>query len=81
MLLSADNLCQDLFIRSCMDVEGYLPIPYVCNLPFIACYGAPYENIVNNLISNPFFEVDTDNETMRLKINWNQVIFIIIELY
>ena len=32
---SVDNLCQDLFTRSHMDSEGYIPIAFVANYPTV----------------------------------------------
>jgi hypothetical protein len=37
-LFSVDNLCQDTYLRSFMDSEGYVPISYVCNFLMLAGY-------------------------------------------
>jgi hypothetical protein len=51
MLFSTDYLCTDAYMRSYMDVEGYLPIAFVANYPNVACYGAPYQDLVDKLAS------------------------------
>lgn len=71
-----DNLCMDTFIRSYMDVEGYVPIALLCSYPNVGGYNAPIANIIARLLETAAtsrLEVDAPNETVRLKENWEMV--------
>jgi hypothetical protein len=74
MIFMSDNLCMDTFIRSYMDVEGYVPIALVCSYPNVAYYQAPQANIITRLqetAGTSRLEVDARNETVRLKDGWD----------
>ena len=78
LIYSSDNLCMDTYIRSYMDEAGYVPIALVCGYPHVAAYGAPYSDIVNRLqeasaAENYVVEIDTNNETIRLRQGWDTV--------
>lgn len=49
-----------------MDEAGYVPIAFVCNFPDVLAIGAYYEDIVEGLKSSSAFEVDMENETLRI---------------
>jgi len=68
-LFGVENLCRDTFFRSYMDEAGYIPIPFACS--YIQCFGADYLDIVTLLQESITLEVDTNNETVRLKDGWN----------
>lgn len=68
MLFSVENLCRDTFLRSYMDEAGFIPLLFICN--YISCFGSSYPDILNILQESPIIEVDTTNETVRLKENW-----------
>mmetsp|Transcript_40259 Transcript_40259/g.41069 ORF Transcript_40259/g.41069 Transcript_40259/m.41069 type:complete len:297 (-) Transcript_40259:328-1218(-) len=68
MLFNVENLCRDTFLRSYMDEAGYIPIPFICN--YVTIFGANYPDIVNMLRESSTLEVDIENETVRLKENW-----------
>ena len=53
-------------IRSYMDEEGYVPIAFVCNFPDVLAVGAYYEDIISALCQSSMFEIDLENETMRV---------------
>jgi hypothetical protein len=58
-----------------MDEEGYLPIAFVANYPNVACYGAPYQDLITKLkerTDGPL-DIDLENETIRLKEGWEKV--------
>jgi hypothetical protein len=63
---SDDSLSCDTFVRSYFDTAGYIPIAFVCNFPDIVAIGAFYEDIVSQLSASEKFEIDAENETMRV---------------
>ena len=71
-----DNLCMDTFIRSYMDVEGFVPIALVSSYQNVACFGALIQDIIARLQETAQMsrlEVDAVNETVRLKDGWDMV--------
>lgn len=70
---SPDSLIADTTIRSYLDEAGYIPIAFVCNFPEILAIGAYYEDIIAALQNSSLFEVDVENETMRLH-DWQKVL-------
>ncbi|CAN0520497.1 unnamed protein product, partial [Ectocarpus sp. 12 AP-2014] len=42
---TVENLCRDIFMRSYMDEEGYIPIAFVANFPGVARFGVELEDI------------------------------------
>jgi hypothetical protein len=69
---SPDSLISDPTIRSYLDEAGYIPIAFVCNFPEVLAIGAYYEDILTALQNSSIFEVDLENETMRLH-DWQKV--------
>jgi hypothetical protein len=69
---SPDSLISDTTIRSYLDEAGYIPIAFVCNFPDIVSIGAYYEDILAALQNSALFEIDFENETMRLH-DWQKV--------
>lgn len=67
----------DTYVRAYMDVEGYVPIALVCNYYNVACFGCSYYDILNKLKEvagrSKFYELDEENETIRLKEGWEKV--------
>lgn len=68
----------DTYIRSCMDEAGYVPVSYVCAYAHVAAYGALYVDIVARLqeacaTDRCVIEIDAENETIRLKKDWEVV--------
>ena len=76
LLYGTDYLCVDTYFRSYMDVEGYVPMALLCSYPNIACYATPIEELVQKLAAkeDSLLEVDSVNETVRLKEGWEKVI-------
>ena len=62
----------DTFIRAYMDVEGYVPISIVCNYQNVVYFGVPYDNIQLKLKENAKFDIDLENDVMRLKEGWDK---------
>ncbi len=65
-------LISDTTIRAHLDEAGYIPIAFVCNFPDVVAIGAYYEDILAGLQKSTLFEVDIDNETIRLH-DWQKV--------
>ena len=75
LLYGTDYLCVDTYFRSYMDVEGFVPMALLCSYPNIACYATPIEELVSKLAAkeDSLLEVDSVNETVRLKEGWEKV--------
>ena len=76
LLFNPDNLCMDTYIRSFMDVAGFIPVALTLNYPNVAAINAFYDDILNRLqevngVSR--LEFDAANETVRLKEGWEMV--------
>lgn len=69
---SDDSLSCDTFVRSYLDSAGFIPIAFVCNFPDIVSIGAFYEDIVSQLRLSEKFEIDSENETMRVVSGWEK---------
>eukprot|EP00903_Cladosiphon_okamuranus_P016863 g15548.t1 len=67
---TVENLCKDIFIRSYMDEEGYIPIAFVANFPGVARFGVELADITAGILASDTLQVDTENETMRMRENW-----------
>ena len=70
-LFSADNLAMDQYLRSLMDMEGYVPLLYVAQYPNVMQCGASWQGIKEKVKTGQFLEYCEENETIRLKENWN----------
>jgi hypothetical protein len=68
----------DTYVRAYMDEAGFVPIALVCNYYNVACYGSTYYDILNKLqevaAKSKYYEVDIDNETIRLKEGWEKYV-------
>jgi hypothetical protein len=69
-LFSADSLVQDVYLRSLMDHEGFVPLVYVMQYPDLMYSPAPSEAILQGLTHSSRIEVDIINETLRLRVGW-----------
>ncbi|CAM9165553.1 unnamed protein product [Ectocarpus sp. 13 AM-2016] len=67
---TVENLCRDIFMRSYMDEEGYIPIAFVANFPGVARFGVELEDITAGILASDTLQVDTENETMRMREGW-----------
>lgn len=66
----------DTYLRSYMDVEGFVPLALLCGYPNVAACGANYYDVISALQSRAEanqLEVDLPNETIRLKEKWDVV--------
>lgn len=72
-MLSVDNLCMDLSIRSYMDEAGYIPVAFLCNYENVAYYGAEYPLILDAIDAIESLDLDRTNEVVRPKEKWEMV--------
>uniref|UniRef100_A0A7R9U3W9 HTH La-type RNA-binding domain-containing protein n=1 Tax=Pinguiococcus pyrenoidosus TaxID=172671 RepID=A0A7R9U3W9_9STRA len=75
MTFSPNHLCTDEFLRQHMDVAGYVPVALVANYSHVAQYGALYEDLLAGLANSELLQLDAENETVRLRENWEQWLF------
>ena len=83
-IFDLDNLCMDTFVRSYMDEAGFVPLPLLCTYQNVAAYGAPYFDVVerlNELTAERKIEFDPSNETVRLKVGWENVSILSIWIF
>mmetsp|Transcript_32467 Transcript_32467/g.39903 ORF Transcript_32467/g.39903 Transcript_32467/m.39903 type:complete len:365 (-) Transcript_32467:316-1410(-) len=62
-----DELCRNTFLRWNMDCEGYIPAAIVFNFPSVVRYGLPYHELLDSIKLSKMLEVDTANETIRIR--------------
>jgi len=65
----------DTFVRSYMDVAGFVPVALVCAYQNVACFACTYEDVLERLAQlkegeSPV-EMDANNETVRLRNGWD----------
>ena len=78
-IFNLDNLCGDTFVRAYMDVDGFVPLPLLCTYQNVACYCAPYADVVEKmkaLSAESPIEFNATNETVRIKSGWENVSFL-----
>lgn len=63
-----------------MDMEGYVPASLVFNFPGVACWNLPYRDLIYAVAEKSSkLEVDTYNETLRIKDDFAKWLFPNIE--
>lgn len=80
-IFNPDSLCIDTFIRSYMDEAGYVPLSLVVTYQNVASFQCTYNDILKKMKEVvgkcKYIELDSDNETIRLKTGWEKVIDIL----
>jgi len=74
-LFSTDNLCQDTYLRSFMDEEGFVPLGILyCyqNVVYFCADPAEVLNKISSKGSSYFLETDRDTVTVRLRSGWEK---------
>ena len=74
-LFSTDNLCQDTYLRSFMDEEGFVPLGILyCyqNVVYFCADPAEVLNKISSKGSSYFLETDKDTATVRLRSGWEK---------
>lgn len=64
---SVNELSRNVWLRTHMDVEGYVPAAIIFNFPSVCAYGLPYQVLLAAVAeTSKIVEVDGQNETIRL---------------
>jgi len=72
---TVENLCRDTFLKQHFDIDGYVPLAFVCQFQMVAATMADYSLIVELIQKSEFLEYDTNNETIRLRDGWKNWLF------
>lgn len=67
-----ENLVRDVFLRSRMDVEGFVPLSLIVSFNAIRKLGVDYNTLRSLLVTSRYLDVDLENELVRLKSDWCQ---------
>ncbi|GMH65102.1 hypothetical protein TrST_g3432 [Triparma strigata] len=65
-----ENLAKDVFLRSRMDVEGFIPLSLIVQFNAIRQLGVDYNTLRSLLVTSPYLDVDLENELVRLRNGW-----------
>mmetsp|Transcript_18869 Transcript_18869/g.40632 ORF Transcript_18869/g.40632 Transcript_18869/m.40632 type:complete len:962 (+) Transcript_18869:284-3169(+) len=69
---SVDNLCKDIFLRSKMDEEGWIPLAVVANFNRVRMLTPDMMLIVDALRESTLVEVSKDSAYLRAKETWSK---------
>mmetsp|Transcript_25158 Transcript_25158/g.73816 ORF Transcript_25158/g.73816 Transcript_25158/m.73816 type:complete len:335 (-) Transcript_25158:236-1240(-) len=65
---SVNELSRNVWLRSHMDIEGYVPAAIIFNFPSVVAYSLPYQDLLVAVAAvSEKVEVDAKNETIRLR--------------
>merc|ERR1712072_328006 len=67
---TVDNLSRDVYLRSKMDVEGFVPIQLVASFPAVRNLNVHFHTLRMLLAASPQVEVDLENNVIRARDNW-----------
>ena len=65
-----ENLSKDVFLRSRMDVEGFVPLSLIVQFNAIRQLGVDYNTLRSLLVTSPYLDIDLENELVRLRNGW-----------
>ncbi|KXZ47077.1 hypothetical protein GPECTOR_38g314 [Gonium pectorale] len=69
---SVDNLCKDIFLRSKMDDNGWIPLAVVANFNRVRILTLDWTLIVDAMADSPIVEVSSDSTMLRARDNWDR---------
>ncbi|PNH07979.1 La-related protein 1 [Tetrabaena socialis] len=69
---SVENLCKDIFLRSKMDDNGWIPLAVVANFNRVRILTLDWTLIVDAIADSPIIEVSTDSTMLRARDNWDR---------
>ncbi|GIL45714.1 hypothetical protein Vafri_2882 [Volvox africanus] len=69
---SVDNLCKDIFLRSKMDDNGWIPLAVVANFNRVRILTLDWTLIVDAMADSPIVEVSSDSTMLRARENWDR---------
>jgi hypothetical protein len=75
---SVDNLCKDVYLRSNMNADGWIPLELIKQFPRVRKFKASEKNMMDVLKSSEIVELDASTRTIRLqdealRAKWAQV--------
>ncbi|GFR40100.1 hypothetical protein Agub_g652 [Astrephomene gubernaculifera] len=69
---SVENLCKDIFLRSKMDDNGWIPLAVVANFNRVRILTLDWTLIVDAIADSPIVEVSSDSTMLRARENWDR---------
>jgi len=72
---SVENLCRDTFLRQHLDLEGYVPLAWICQFQRVSQLGAEWELILDGIKTSEVLDFEEANETIRLRHGWEAWLF------
>jgi len=72
---SVKNLCRDVFMRSYMDCEGWVPLPFVADFNCIRTVSTDLDLVRQCAIASELLEFNDQHDKVRLKNSWKQWLF------
>ncbi|GLC63381.1 hypothetical protein PLESTF_000030300 [Pleodorina starrii] len=69
---SVENLCKDIFLRSKMDDNGWIPLAVVANFNRVRILTLDWTLIVDAMADSPIVEVSSDSTMLRARENWDR---------
>ena len=67
---SVQNLCSDMYLRSCMDEDGYVPVVYIAQFNRIASFHSDMPSLCEALQQSKVLDFDKENEKVRASKGW-----------
>jgi len=72
---SVKNLCRDVFMRSYMDCEGWVPLPFVADFNCIRTVCTDLDLVRVCASTSEVLEYNEEHDKVRLKSGWKQWLF------
>lgn len=72
---SFDNMCRDVYLRSQMDEEGWVPFSLIAGFAKVKQYGVAAQNLAAYLADSDSVEADSENQRLRQKDAKQRVIW------
>jgi len=72
---SVKNLCRDVFMRSYMDCEGWVPLPFLSDFNCIRSVSDDLDLVRKCARDSELLEWNEEHDKLRLKENWGRWLF------
>lgn len=69
---SVENLCKDIFLRSKMDDNGWIPLAVIANFNRVRILTLDWTLIVDAMVDSSIVGVSSDNTMLRARENWDR---------
>ena len=67
---SVQNLCSDIYLRSCMDVDGYVPVVMLASFNRIASFHTDMPSLCTSLAESEYLYYEPENQKVRVRVGW-----------